>query len=214
MSSDLPRRNRFSLFRAKRPFFRALRPSVFRRPRPLFCPAFPPAARSASVCNLISAMRGIALPRTSLYISIYISIPCFTVRFAFVRSRRHKILPAACFSPLSAYVVFPMQRRRTAAHDHICVAPRRIMSYGTGLGPSRTRTFAAREKFLCARPTRKFIFRPTVKLSAPRRTLAALPRVNVTRKTSLRATARPVTARMIARMIKYDDFVKIFIIMY
>lgn len=210
MSSDLPRRNRFSLFGTKRPFFRPLRPFVSLRPRPLFRPTLPPDARSASVCNLISAMRDIALP----HISLYISIPCFTVRFAFVRSRRHNILPAAYFSPLPAYVVFPMQRRRTAAHDHICVAPRRIMSYGTGLGPSRTRTFAAREKFLCARPTRKFIFRPTVKLSAPRRTLAALPRVNVTRKTSLRATARPVTARMIARMIKYDDFVKIFIIMY
>lgn len=71
MSSDLPRRNRFSLFRAKRLFFRPLRPFVFRRPRPLFRPTFPPDARSASVCNLISAMRGIALPRIRVYLYIY-----------------------------------------------------------------------------------------------------------------------------------------------
>ena len=119
-----------------------------------------------------------------------VCIACFALVRS--RSRRHKILPAACFSPPPAYIVFPMRRCRTAARYHICVAPRRIMSDGTGFGPSHTRTFAAREKFLCARPTRKFIFRPTVKLSAQRRTPAALPRVNVTRKTSLRASTAPL----------------------
>lgn len=54
------------------PFFRSLRPAVFRRPRPLFRPTFPPAARSASACDLISTTRGTALP----HISLYISIPC------------------------------------------------------------------------------------------------------------------------------------------
>lgn len=65
MSSDLPRRNRFSLFRAKRLFFRPLRPFVFRRPRPLFRPT------RAFVINYITATRGIALPHISLYIYRY-----------------------------------------------------------------------------------------------------------------------------------------------
>ena len=226
MSSDLPRRNRFSLFRAKRPFFPLAPPCSMPPP----APSFPPDARSASVCNLISAMRDSVSARRShppraprarvilfplcavlpcriyLYIyryrvspsalllfdhavGIYIRlrvlftaarIRCFLhpgiaprpvsfdmllsgvciACFALVRSRslRHNIR-LRVHLPMFAYVVFPMLRCRTAARDHICVAPRRIMSYGTGLGPSRTRTFAAREKFLCARPTRKFIFR-------------------------------------------------------
>ena len=158
MSSDLPRRNRFSLFRAKRLFFRPLRPFVFRRPRPLFRPTFPPDARSASVCNLISAMRGIALPRIRVYLYIY----------------RYRVLPPALLLfdhaagiYIRLRVLFPAARVCCFSHAKMshcrtrstCVAPRRIMLDGIGLGPSRTRVFAAREKFLCARPTRKFIFR-------------------------------------------------------
>ena len=215
MSSDLPRRNRFSLFRAKRPFFRSLRPALCRRPRPLFRPT------RAFVINYITATRGIALPHISLYISLYISIPCIY--------HRYRVLPSALllfdhaaiiFSPPRAFSHYPRMLffpcEDVALPRAITFALPRAVSCLTGQDlDHRIHACLPHAKSFCAPDRRASLFSaPTVKLSAQRRTLAALPRVNVTHKTSLRATARPVTARINAHMIKYDDFVKIFIIIY
>lgn len=89
-----------------------------------------------------------------------------------------------------------------------------ILSYGTGLGPSRTRVFAAREKFLCARPTRKFIFRPHGKVIRATPHACGVAARKRHAQNVFASLGRPVTARINAHMIKYDNFVKIFIIMY
>lgn len=191
MSSDLPRRNRFSLFGTKRPFFRPLRPFVSLRPRPLFRPTLPPDARSASVCNLISAMRDIALPHISLYIYRYIY--------------RYRVLPSAlllfdhaaiissseCIYRCPRMLFFPCE---DVALPH-AIYLRRSAPYHVRRNRIWTIAYphVCRTRKVFVRPTDAQVYfpRPTVKLSAQRRTLAALPRVNVTRKTSLRASAAP-----------------------
>lgn len=191
MSSDLPRRNRFSLFRAKRLFFRPLRPFVFRRPRPLFRPAFPPAARSASVCNLISAMRDIALP----HISLYISIPCIyhlyrVLPFALRLFDHAAIISGSeCIYRCPRMLFFPCE---DVALPH-AIYLRRSAPYH--VLRDRTWTIAyprvCRPRKVFVRPTDAQVYFPHPRLSAHRRAPATLPRVNVTRKTFLRASAAP-----------------------
>lgn len=113
MSSDLPRRNRFSVFGTKRPFFRPLRPALCRRPRPLFRP---PRAFVINYITYITATRGIALPHISLYIYRYIY--------------RYRVLPSALLLfdhaagiYIRLRVLFPAARIRCFLHPGIAPRP-------------------------------------------------------------------------------------------
>ena len=140
-----------------------------------------------------------------------VCIACFALVRS--RSRRHNIR-LRVHLPMFAYVVFPMRRCRTAARDLLALP--RAVSCPTGQDlDHRVPACLPPAKSFCAPDRRASLF------SAPHgKVIRATPHAcgvaarKCYAKNVFASLGRPVTARINARMIKYDDFVKKFIIMY
>lgn len=119
-----------------------------------------------------------------------VCIACFALVRS--RSRRRDIRLRVLFTAVRVCCFSHAKISHCRARSYLrCPAPYHVLR-------DRTWTIAyprvCRPRKVFVRPTDAQVYfpRPTVKLSAPRRTLAALPLVNVTHKTSLRASTAPL----------------------